>query len=82
LVLPVVPRKPKFCSYWIRLDFLGFSRQNLDLSMGYAGKASKSFSRRFFHGAGRRKRDPTVEGARKGRIAHRASLPHFPIFRN
>jgi hypothetical protein len=28
---------------WILLDFLGFSSQNLDLSMGYAGKASNVF---------------------------------------
>ena len=30
---------------WISLDFLGFSRPNLYLSTGYAGKASKCFSR-------------------------------------
>jgi hypothetical protein len=30
------------------LDFLGFSRQNQDLSMSYEGKSSKIFSYRFF----------------------------------
>ena len=30
--------------YWISLDFLGFSRANPDLSMGYAGNSSKNFS--------------------------------------
>jgi hypothetical protein len=29
---------------WISLDFLGFSRQNRDLSMGYAAKTTKGFS--------------------------------------
>jgi hypothetical protein len=28
---------------WISLDFLGFSRQNRDFSMGYADKAEKFF---------------------------------------
>jgi hypothetical protein len=30
-------------AYWIPLDFLGFSRQNLDFSMGYAGFSRKKF---------------------------------------
>jgi hypothetical protein len=30
---------------WISLDFLGFSRQNLDFSMGYAGFSAKKISR-------------------------------------
>jgi hypothetical protein len=29
---------------WISLDFLGFSRQNRDLSMGYAGFSAENFS--------------------------------------
>jgi hypothetical protein len=29
---------------WIGLDFLGFSRQNLDISMGYAESCGKKFS--------------------------------------
>ena len=32
---------------WISLDFLGFSRPNLDLSMGYAGFSSENFSSPF-----------------------------------
>jgi hypothetical protein len=33
---------------WISLDFLGFSRPNLDLSMGYGGFSLEVFSSRFF----------------------------------
>jgi hypothetical protein len=29
--------------YWISLDFLGFSRQNRDLSMGYGDKSAENF---------------------------------------
>jgi hypothetical protein len=32
---------------WIVLDFLGFSRPNLDLSMGYKGFSAENFSTRF-----------------------------------
>jgi hypothetical protein len=32
---------------WISLDFLGFSRQNRDLSMGYAGFSLENFSSGF-----------------------------------
>jgi hypothetical protein len=35
--------KPPDNAYWISLDFLGFSRPNQDLSMGY-----KDFSRKVF----------------------------------
>jgi hypothetical protein len=40
----------KACAYkrWISLDFLGFSRPNRDLSMGYAGESRKIFSTPFF----------------------------------
>jgi hypothetical protein len=31
--------------YWIRLDFLGFSRPNLDLSMSYTGFSLAEISR-------------------------------------
>jgi hypothetical protein len=30
--------------YWILLDFLGFSRQNRDLSMGYAERTAEDIS--------------------------------------
>jgi hypothetical protein len=33
--------------YWICLDFLGFSRPNRDLSMGYAAYSGKNFSPSF-----------------------------------
>jgi hypothetical protein len=37
---------------WISLDFLGFSRPNLDFSMGYVGfLAEENFSRSFAAGA-------------------------------
>jgi hypothetical protein len=39
--------KTPIASYWISLDFLGFSRPNRDLSMGYAGKSAEIFSLRF-----------------------------------
>jgi hypothetical protein len=29
--------------YWISLDFLGFSRPNLDLSMGYTRFSAEGF---------------------------------------
>jgi hypothetical protein len=32
---------------WKSLDFLGFSRANLDFSMGYADKSEKNFFSRF-----------------------------------
>jgi hypothetical protein len=46
--------KTQILAHWILLDFLGFSRQNRDLSMGYAAKALKIFSRRFCLGLRRR----------------------------
>jgi hypothetical protein len=53
---------------WNFLDFLGFSRPNPDLSMGYAGKASKGFSRRFLPRERRR------NGSRWSRACGRAGL--------
>ena len=40
---------------WISLDFLGFSRPNRDLSMGYAESTAEIFSSRFFPRVGRRR---------------------------
>jgi hypothetical protein len=63
----------------ISLDFLGFSRPDRDLSMGYAKKPEKNFSSRFC------RRERSVEtaahdlGMAKGRIAHGASLTRFLI---
>jgi hypothetical protein len=62
------------------LDFLGFSRPDLDLSIGYAEKPEKNFSSRFC------RRERSVEtaahdlGMAKGRIAHGASLTKILIF--
>jgi hypothetical protein len=36
--------KTSLSSYWISLDFLGFSRPNRDFSMGYADFTAKKFS--------------------------------------
>jgi hypothetical protein len=44
--------------YLISLDFLGFSRQNLDLSMGYARFSRKEFSSHFSLAFAGRGRDP------------------------
>jgi hypothetical protein len=35
-------------AYWISLDFLGFSRPNRELSMGYAAFIGKNFSHALF----------------------------------
>jgi hypothetical protein len=65
---------------WFSLDFLGFSRSNLDLSMGYTKFSTENFCSRFCG------RETTVEtagprfGMRKGRVVHGASLLEFLIF--
>jgi hypothetical protein len=68
---------------WIPLDFLGLSRQNLDLSMGYTRfSVVVVFPSRFC------RLETAVEaaaprfGMRKGRTVHGASLALFPIFSN
>jgi hypothetical protein len=60
---------------WIVLDFLGFSRPNRDLSMGYAEKARQIFFAALclaFEAPGRA---TAVVAMRKGRIGHQVSLP-------
>ena len=42
-----VTKDPDYAG-WILLDFLGFSRPNRDLSIGYKGFSVKNFSSRFF----------------------------------
>jgi hypothetical protein len=64
----------------ISLDFLGFSRLNLDLPMGYAEKSETSFSFRFCRRARTVGTASPRLGMRKGRIAHGASLTQFLIF--
>jgi hypothetical protein len=59
-----------FMGYWISLDFLGFSRQNRDFSMGYKGFSAYDFSMAF----AAPEREPKGLGMRRGRIVHEASL--------
>jgi hypothetical protein len=68
-------------NYWILLDFLGFSRPNLDFSMGYTGFSLKKFSRPLpwtFEPPERTAADEVC----KGRLVHAASLTLFLILRN
>jgi hypothetical protein len=74
------PRESKEFSYWILLDFLGFSRPNLDLSMGYEDFRGENFSRALSprhktHWDGRRRSSHAA-----GRIVHGAILTRFLIF--
>jgi hypothetical protein len=67
---------------WISLDFLGFSRQNLDLSMGYPTESEERFFSRFCR---RARTVGTVAhefSLCKGMIVHGASLSQFLIFCN
>ena len=74
-------KRPDY-AYWILLDFLGFSRQNRDLSMGYETFSAKNFSRPLPRRRERRGREHPVEGIRKRRIIHGASLSWFLILCN
>src|SRR3984957_146613 len=64
---------------WIVLDFLGFSRPNLDFSMGYEDFSGKNFSLSLSAG-GDAGTGTCGLSLRKGRIVHGASLIHFLIF--
>ena len=55
------------------MDFLGFSRPNRDLSMGYADKASKNFSQRFCRGVRGAGTEHALEAIRERRIVHGAA---------
>jgi hypothetical protein len=62
---------------WISLDFLGFSRQNRDFSMGYAGKSVKSFFNALFPRCekfGSKRRGP---GLRKSGFFMGQAYPNF-----
>src|ERR1700722_19339930 len=61
-------------SYLSSLDFLGFSRSNLGLSMGYTRFSRKKFSSGFSPAFEARGRNGTVLTVRKRRIAHRQSF--------
>jgi hypothetical protein len=59
----------------ISLDFLGFSRSNLDISMGYGGFLPEGFFSALFPGGfAAPGREPTVEAMRKGSIVHAGEL--------
>jgi hypothetical protein len=56
---------------WKSLDFLGFSRPNLDLSMGYAGFSLKEISRALLPSAvAAPERAPAFLEFEKRRIVH------------
>jgi hypothetical protein len=63
-------------TYWILLDFLGFSRPNLDFSMGYKGFSAYDFSMAFEAPGGESK----ALACGGGRIVHEATLIQFLIF--
>jgi hypothetical protein len=71
---PFAAKAPDY-AYWILLDFLGFSRQNRDLSIGYAGFSSEIFSRRPFPKLMAPLRLIAGVAMWKGGIAHEQSLP-------
>jgi hypothetical protein len=64
------------------LDFLGFPRQNRNLSMSYAAFSQEKKSRALFRrsGAGTGRQGPWT--FRRRRIAHPASIALFLIFCN
>ncbi len=66
---------------WISLDFLGFSRKNLDLSMRYGGFSAEIFSSRLSLTLAALERDTPVLKDRRAEI-HRATLLCFLFLRN
>jgi hypothetical protein len=70
-------------AYWILLDFLGFSRQNRDFSMGCtAFSPRENFSCSFAAGSGGGGTGAGILTMRKRSMAHRTSLTHFLLFCN
>jgi hypothetical protein len=67
---------------WIFLDFLGFSRSNLDLSMGYAGFSSEEISRTLLPADRAGTADAAVEVIWIRGIIHDANLAQFLFFVN
>jgi hypothetical protein len=53
---------------WISLDFLGFSRQNRDLSMSYEEITTEEFSSRFSRDGKTRRNGRVIKEMRKRRI--------------
>jgi hypothetical protein len=67
-------------AYWIVLDFLGFSRLNLDLSMGYADFRGQNFLEPFPLAFEPTEPESAVEAIWKGGLLHEASLTRFLFF--
>jgi hypothetical protein len=74
-------REIQIYGYWIRLDFLGFSRPNLDLSTGYAEFSREQFFRALLPWRAAGTRNTAVEIMRVRRIIHPASLNLISVFR-
>jgi hypothetical protein len=66
---------------WISLDFLGFSRQNLDLSMSYADSSEEKISRAL-PGVSSPERERSVWAIGKAGLVMGMSLALLLIFRN
>jgi hypothetical protein len=66
---------------WISLDFLGFSRQNRDLSMGYTRFSLNKFFLSLFPVSRIAETGARGRGMRKRRIAHQANLNQVLLFR-
>jgi hypothetical protein len=76
-------RKSPDLEHWIPLDFLGFSRPNRDLSMGYEGFSPEDFSRRFRPAAARgAQQAAAVETMAKRALLHGKTLTLFLILCN
>jgi hypothetical protein len=67
---------------WISLDFLGFSRADLDLSMGYTAQTRKSSLGALSPGIRRAGMGPGGLGLKMSGIAHMERLPLFLILCN
>ena len=67
---------------WLPLDFLGFSRQNRDLSISYGHKAANVFLHALSHDTRGAGSGANGLGGWVSRIVHRASLILFLVFCN
>jgi hypothetical protein len=66
--------KAKLLSYWIVLDFLGFSRPNRDFSIGCAGFVAEDFFRWLLPLWAAAKNGARGPGVRKSGIGHLGEL--------
>jgi hypothetical protein len=65
---------------WIFLDFLGFSRQNRDFSMGYAGFVGNNFFVRLGPDVSSATTVSLAFGMQKGVVAHGLKLTAISAF--